>query len=162
MITRDGGRDASPTEKTRETVPSSHAPIRAERSTPISQPHPPGRNKTARPRNGARGRPLQQRPLNRKALGDRLELPPIPQQTTNYPEKPVERGKHNGQTSPKDGDTRIDDEPLHHEAHGTSASVATTRKPAPGPHATRVVERARKRNTVAKTHFRSDLSNLVD
>lgn len=31
-----------------------------------------------------------------------------------------------------------------------------------GAHATRVIERPRKRNTVAKTHFQSDLSNLVD
>lgn len=52
--------------------------------------------------------------------------------------------------------------PLHHEAHGTSASVTTTRKPAPGPHATRVIERTQERDTVAESHFQCDPSGWAN
>lgn len=41
------------------------------------------------------------------------------------------------------------------------AAATTTRKPTPGHHTARAVERPGKWNTVAKTHFQSDLSNLV-
>lgn len=74
---------------------------------------------------------------------------------------PVERGEHDSQTRPEDGDARVDDEPFHHEAHGTNASVTTTRKPVPGAHAARVVERSGQRDTVTKTHFQSNLSSRV-
>ena len=159
MRPRDGGHDASPTGKTRGRHPSSHVPVRAERPTLDSHTLPLSRNETVRPRDRAQSRPLRQRPLNGKTLSDRLTPLTVPQRTTNPPEHPVERSKHNSQTNTEENDTRIDDEPLHHEAHGTSASVTTTRKPAPGPHATRVVERPRKWNTVAETHFQSNLSS---
>ncbi len=86
-------------------------------------------------------------------------LPPVPQRTTNHPEQPIERGKHDSQTRPEDGDARVDDEPLHREADRARASVTTTRKPAPGTHATRVVERARERDAIAESHFQSNLSH---
>lgn len=69
-----------------------------------------------------------------------------------------ERGDHDSQTSPEENDARIDDEQLHHEAHKTSASATTTRKPMPGPYAARVVERARERDAITETHFQSNLS----
>lgn len=148
MQSRDGGCDTSPMEKTlratRSGRPSSHAPIRAERSTPDSHAPPLSRNETARPPDRARSRPLRQRPPNRETPNDRPAPPPIPQRTTNHPEQqPLERNKHDSQTSPEDGDARVDDEPLHHEAHGTIARVTTTRNPTLGPHTARVVERAR-------------------
>lgn len=151
----------SPTEETRSGHPDSHAPIRAERSTPNSHTPPLGRNETVRPQDRARSRPPQQRPLNRETLSNRPTLLTPPQRTTDHPEQPIERGDHDSQTNPEDGGARIDDEPFHHEAHGASAGVTTTRKPALRAYTARVVERARKRNTVAKTHFQSDLSNLM-
>lgn len=156
----------SPMEETMSRRPSSHIPIRAERSAPDSHALPLGRDETIRPRDRARNRPLRQRPLrqrplNRETPSDRLAPPTIPQRTANHQEQTIERSKHDSQTSHEDGDARIDDKSLHHEAHRTSASVTTTRKPALRPHATRLVERAGKWNTVAKTHFQSDLSNLV-
>ena len=169
---RDGGRDVSPTEETRGGRPSSHVPIRAERPTLDSHTLPPSRNetigdrvnlplnrnKTIRPRDEAWSRTLRQRPLNRETLSDRPTPPAIPQRTTNHPEQTIERSKHDSQTNPKDGNARIDDEPLHHEAHRTSAAMTTTREPMLGAHTARVVERARKRDTVAETHFQSNLS----
>ena len=150
VIARNGGRDASPTEGTRCGHLSSHVLIRTERADPPrSRALPLGRDKAVRSRD---------RPLNRKTPSDRPTLMTPPQRTTDHPEQPIERGEHNSRTSPKEGNARIDDEPLHHEAHGAGASATTTRKPTPGPHTARVVERARKRNTVAETHFRSDLS----
>lgn len=156
--------------------PSSHTPIRAERSTLYGRALPLGRdetigyrpnrplsrNKAVRPRDRTRSRPLRQRPLNRKTLSDRGAPLTVPQQTANHPEQPIERSNHDSQTNPKENDTGVDNEPLHHEAHRTSASVTTTRKPMPRTHTARVVERARKRNTIAKTHFRSDLSSWVN
>lgn len=158
---RDGGHDASPTEETRRGRPSSHAPIRAGRTNLGSRPPPLGRNEAVRPRDRARSRPLRQRPLNRETLSEQLAPLSPPQRTTNHPEQTIERSKHDSQTNPEKDDARIDDESLHHEAHGTSASMTTTMKPAPGPHTTRVIERPGKWNTIAKTHFQSDLSNLV-
>ena len=146
MPVKEGGR------------PSSHVPIRAERSTPDSHALPLGRDETVRPRDRARSRPLRQRPLNRETLNDRLAPPTIPQQTTNHPEQPIERGEQNGEAHSEDDNARVDDEPLHHEAHRARASMTTTRKPMPGPYATRVVERARERDTVAERHFQSNLS----
>lgn len=125
----------------------------------VAPPPPLSRNEAV---GDGPNRPLQPRQLNREALSDRLAPLAIPQRTAHHPEHTVERSKHDSQTNPEDGDTRIDDEPLHHEAHGTSASVTTTRKPALGAHTTRVIERTRKRNTVAETHFQSDLSSSVD
>lgn len=154
----------SPMKETRSGRPSSHVPIRAERSTPYGRTLPLGRhptrggvrrsrNETVRPRDRARSRPLQQRPLNRKTPSDRLAPPTIPQQAADHPNQPIEGGDHDSQTSHKNDDARIDDEPFHHEAHGTSASVTTTREPMLGPHAARVVERARKRDAIAESHF---------
>lgn len=123
----------------------------------------PSRNKTTRPRPRARSRTLQQRPLNRKTRGDRLSdrltPPTIPQPTADHPEHTVERGEQESQTDPEKEDTRVDDEPLHCEVEDARASVTTTRKPPLGAHATRVVERARKRNAVAETHFNQNLSH---
>lgn len=130
--------------------PSSHVPIRAERSTLDSHALQLSRDETIGDRPN---RPLRQRPLNREALGDRLALLAIPQRTTDHPGQPVERGEQDGEAGPEENDARVDDEPLHHEAHGTSASVTTTRKLVPGPHATRAVERARERDAVAESHF---------
>lgn len=151
----------SPVEKTRSGRPSSHAPIRAERSTLYSQALPLSRNETVRPRDRARSRPLRQRPLNREAPSNRLAPLAIPQRATNHPEQPIERSKHDSQPHPEDHNARIDDEPLHHEAHRARATVATARKPVPGPHTARIVKRAGKRNTITKRHFQSNLSNRV-
>lgn len=133
---------------------SSHALIRAGRPNLGSQPLPLSRNEAVGDR---LNQPLQPRQLNREALSDRLTPLAIPQRAANHPEHTVERGDHDSQTNPEDGDTRVDDEPFHHEAHGTSASVTTTRKPALRAHTARAVERARKRDTVAETHFQSNL-----
>lgn len=100
-------------------------------------------------------------PLNRETLSDRPAPLTVPQRTTNHPEQPVERGEQNGEVSPEDSNARVDGEPLHHETHGTSASVTTTRKPAPGAHTARAVERTGKRNTVTKRHFQSNPSSRV-
>lgn len=173
MRSRNGGHDASPTEETR----GAGAPAHTYRSEP-NGPHPAagrpplGRNKTigdrpnrplsqngtVRPRDRARNRTLRDRPLNRETLSDRLAPLTIPQQTANRPEQPIERSKHDSQTGPKDSNARVDDESLHHEAHGASASVTTTKKPMLRTHATRVIERARKRDAIAERHFQSNLS----
>lgn len=151
-------------EKTRSRRPNSRLLIRAERST-LDSHAPPlsrdetiggelnwllGQNEAIWPRGGARYRPLRQRPTPLA----------IPQRTTDHPEHAIERGKHDSQTSPKKDDGGIDDA-LHHKAHGARTTVATARKPMPGPHAARIVERAGKRDTVAETHFRSNLSSWV-
>ena len=172
---RDGGRNASPTEKTRSGRPSSHTPIRAERSTldshtlPPSRDEavgdglngPPSRDETVRPRDRAQSRPPRERPLNRETLSDRPTLPTPSQRTTNPPEPPVERGEQDSEARPEDGDARVDDEPFHREADRARASMTTTRKPVPGPYTARVIERPGKWNTVAKTHFQSNLSHRI-
>lgn len=148
----------SPTEETRSGHPSSHVPIRAERSAPGSHAPPPGRNETIGDRPNL---PLNRnktiwsrgRPLNRKTPSDRPTPLTIPQRTTYRPEHTIERGDHDSQTSHEDRDARIDDEPFHHEAHGTSASATTTRKPVLRPHPARVIERAGERDVVAESHF---------
>lgn len=161
-----------PVPRKRRGGDGSHAPTRAERPTHSSRTPPLGRNqtigyrthrplsrdKTVRPRDRAQSRPLPQRPLNRETLNDRPTLLAVPQRATDQPEQPIERSKHDSQTRPENGDARIDDEPFHHEAHGTSASATTTRKPAPRPHTTRVVERARERDAITESHFQSNLS----
>lgn len=148
-------------------TPSSHAPIRAERSTlysrapPLSRNEtigdrlnrPPDRNEAVRPRDGTPSRPLWQWPLNRETLSDRLAPLPVPQRTADHPEQPIERGEQDDEARPEENDARIDDEPFHHETHGTSASVTTARKPIPRPHTARIVERARERNAIAESHF---------
>ena len=137
--------------------PGSHAPIRTERPTLV-----PGQNKTIRPRNGTRNRTLRDRTLNRETPNNRPTLPTIPQRTAHHPPQSVERGDHDSQTSPEDGDTRVDDKPLHREIEETGASITTTtRKPAPGAHTARIIERTRKRNAIAETHFQSNLSSWV-
>lgn len=149
--------DAMPVRWKRRGGPSSHAPIRAERPTPDSHALPPSRDETVRPRDRAGRRPLQQRPLNRETLNDRLAPPTIPPPTTHHPEHPIERGNHDSQTHPEANNARINDA-FHREAYRATAGTTTTRKPPFGAHATRVVERAGKRNAVTETHFRSDLS----
>lgn len=99
----------SPTEETRSGHSNSHVPIRSE---PSRTPHPgsrtlplgrnetigdrpnrlPSRNEAVRPRNGAQGRPLRQRPLNMETLNDRPAPLPVPQQTTSHPKQPIENG----------------------------------------------------------------------
>ena len=142
--------------------PSSHVPIRAEQYTLDSRALPLSRNETigGRP-NGPLSRPLRQRTPNGKAPSGRPTLPTIPQQTADHPEHTVERGEHDSRTSPEKDDAGIDDEPLHHEAHRARTAATTTGEPALRAHTARVVERTRKRDTVAETHFQSDLSNLV-
>ena len=156
--------DAMPVLRKRREAPA-HTyrsdPSRAERLTPQQLHAPLGRDETVRPRDGARSRPLRQKPPNRETPSDRLAPPKIPQRTTSHPEQTVERGEHDSQTSPEDGDARIDDEPLHHEAHRTSASATTTREPVLGAHTARVVEQTRKRDTVTERHFRSNLSHCT-
>lgn len=142
----------SPMKETRSGHPSSHTPIRTERSTPNSRTPPLGRNETIW---------SWDRPLNRETLNDRLTPLTPPQRTTDHPNQPIERGDHDSQTSPEDGDARINDEPFHHEAHGASASVTTTRKPVLRAYTARVIERPGKRDTVAETHFKSDLSSWM-
>lgn len=168
MQSRDRGHDASP----RSEHPSSHPPIRAKRSAPDSRALPLsrketirdrpnrqlGRNKTIRPRDRVQRRTLQPRPPNRETLSDRPTLPTVPQRATNQPEHTIERGKHDSQTHSEDRDARVDDEPLHREAHRPWARTTTTRKPMLRAHTARVVERARKRDAIAKRHFRSNLS----
>lgn len=122
---------------------------------------PLSRNETVRPRDRAQSRTLRDRPLNRKTLNDRLAPPTIPQRAADHPEQPIERNKQNGEADPENGDARVDDEPLHHEADRTRASMTTMRKPARGPHTTRVVEQDKKRDAVAETHFKSNFSSWV-
>lgn len=162
-VMSDGGHGASP----KSGYPRSRTPIRAKWPAPNSRALPlsrnetigdrpnrqPGRNKTIRPRRRVRSRTPQNGPLNRETLSDRPTLPPVPQPAADHPEQPIERSDHDSQTSTEANDARVDDEPLHHEAHGTSASVTTTREPVLGPHATRAVERARERHAIAESHF---------
>ena len=155
MQSRDEGHGASP----RSGHPSSHTPIRAEHPTPGSRTPPLGRNEAVRPRGGAWSRTLQDRPLNRKTLSNRPTLPTVPQRTTDHPKQTVERSDQESQTDPEECDARVDDEPLHREVEEAGAGVTTTRKPMLRAHATRVIERPGKRNTVAKTHFQSNLSH---
>ena len=120
----------------------------------------PIRDETIRPRDRARSRTLRQRLPDREARADRLTPPTIPLPTAHHPEQTIERGNHDSQTSPNENDARVDDEPFHNEVHEATATAATTtREPVLGAHTARVVERARKRNTIAETHFRSNLSN---
>lgn len=162
MRSRDGGYDVSPWEEThrapRSGRPNSHAPIQAERSTLDSRALPLSRNEAIRDRPN---RPLRQRPLNRKTLSDPPTLLTPPQRTTNPPEHTIERSKRDSQTNTEENNARVDDEPFHREAHGTSASVTTTRKPALWPHTTRVVERTGERDTVAENHFQSNISSWM-
>ena len=127
---------------------------------------PPIRNETIRPRDRDRthSRPLQPTPPNRETLAGQLALPTIPQQTADHPEHAIERGNHDSQTSTEKDEARVDDEPLHRDVEDSRAGTraTTTRGPVLGAHAARVVERTRKRNTVTKTHFRSDLSHWAD
>lgn len=51
--------------------------------------------------------------------------------------------------------------PLHREVEEARAGATTTRNPIPRAHTARVVKRAGKRNTAAKTHFQSNLSSQV-
>lgn len=48
---------------------------------------------------------------------------------------------------------------LHNETHRAGTRTTTTRNPVLGAHTTRVIEGARKRNTIAKTHLQSNLSS---
>ena len=144
MQSRDGGHGASP----RNGRLSSHLPIRAKRPAPDSRTLPLSRNKTVRPRPGAWSRTLSDRPT-------------LPQRATDHPEQSAERGEHDSQTSPEDGDARVDDEPLHREVEEAGAGVTTARDPALGAHTTRVIERARERNAIAKPHFQSNLSDWM-
>ena len=137
---RNGGHGASP----RHGRPSSHLPIRAKRSAPDSRTLPLNRNETIRPRPGARSWPLRQRTPNGCTLSNRLAPLTVPQRTADHPEHTVERGERDSRTNPEKDDARIDNEPFHHEAHTA-----------------RAVERTRKRNTIAKTHFQSDLLRWV-
>lgn len=113
----------------------------------------PSRNKTIRPRPRARSLTLRQRPLNRETRGDRLSdrpiLPTIPLPTAHHPNHPIERSDHDSQTSTEENDARIDDEPLHREAHRARASATTMRKPVLRAYTARVVERPQKRDAVA-------------
>lgn len=162
MQSRDGGHGASP----RSRRPSSHAPIRAKRPAPDSRALPLGRNETIGDRLNLqlpRDETIRSwdRPPNRDTPSDRPTLPTVPQRATDHPEHTVERGDHDSQTGHEENDARVDDEPFHHEAHGTSASVTTTRKPMLRAHTARVIERPGKRNTVAESHFQSNLSGWV-
>lgn len=49
----------------------------------------------------------------------------------------------------------------NHRVQAKPAAATTTRKPLLRAYTARVIERPRKWNTVAETHFQSDLSNLV-
>lgn len=171
MQSRDEGHGASPSNRR----PSSPLPIRAKRSAPDSRALPLSRNKTIRdrlnwklgrdetirPRPGARSRTLQQRLPNRETLGDRPVPPTVPQRATDRPEQAVERGEQDGETGPEKNDARVDNEPLHREVNEAGTGVPTTRELVLGAHTTRAVERARKRNAIAESHFQSNLSNWM-
>lgn len=149
-----GEHGASPTKETRNGRPSSHAPIRAERPTLNGHAFPLGQDEAVRPRDRCRSRPLRQRPLNRETLSDRLTLLPVPQRTADHTEQTVERGEQDGEADPEEDNARIDDEQLHREIEEAGAGVTTTtRKPVLGPHAARVVERARERDAIMESHF---------
>lgn len=122
----------SPMEETRSGRPSSHAPIRAERSTLDGHTLPLGRNKT---------------------VGDRLNLPLNRNKTIRPWDRPLNRETLNDRPTLLTPPQRI-----HHETDGAEASATTMRKPMLRARTARVVERTRERNTVAETHFQSDLS----
>ena len=126
-----------------------------------SQCRPPSRNKTIRHRDRAHTRALRQRPLNRETRDAQLEPLTAPQPAADHPERTIEQGNHDSQTSPEENNTRVNDEPFHNEAHRVGTRTTTTRKPMLGAHATRVIERAGKWNMVTKTHLRSNLSDRV-
>ena len=125
--------------QSRRERPSSRIPIRAKRSTLDSHTLP----------------------LNGEALSDRLALLPVPKRTADHPEQPVERGEQDGETGPEENDARVDDEQLHRELAESRAATTTAREPVLGAHATRVIERARKRDAIAESHFQSNLSSQV-
>ena len=137
--------------KLRETAATSRSTSRNARGKNVrrGQDRPPSRNKTIKPRDRARSRALQQRPLNKETRGNRLTLPTVPQRTADHPEQTAERGNHDRQTSHEDSDAWVDDEPLHREIEETRARTTTTRNPVLEAHTARVAERARKRNTIA-------------
>ena len=145
-----------------ETIRTSGTPFWSASTTARRGDVRRSRNKTIRPRPVTRCRTLRQRPLNRKTRDDRLSdrpiLPTISLPTAHHPEHTIERGNHDSQTSPEKDDSRVDDEPFHNEAHRAAAGMTTTRNPPFRAHATRVVERARKRNTITKPHFQFNLS----
>ena len=62
---------------------------------------------------------------------------------------------------PEDGDARIDNEPLHREVAEAGTGVTTTRKPVLRAHTALVIERTGDRNTVAESHFQSNLSRCT-
>ena len=154
--------------------PNSHVPIRTKRAALDSYTLPLGRNETieyrlnrplsrdeaVRPRDGAWGRPLRRRPLNRDTLNN-LALLTVPQRATDYPEQPVERSDQESQTGHEECDARVDNEPFHREVEEAAAATATTRGPVLGAHAARVVEGPGERDAITKTHFRSNLSCQV-
>ena len=154
-ITRDGGHDAS---HTGETIRTSGTPPRSASTTTRRGDARRSRNKTIQPRDRARNRTRRPRPLNGCTLDDRPTPLTVPHPAADHPEHAIERGKQESQTSPEKDDARVDDEPLHNEAHKAAAGTTTTRKTPPRTHTTRIVERARKRNAITETHFRSDLS----
>ena len=136
------------------------------KTTGERQNRPPIQNKTIQPRDRAPSRRLRQRPLNRETRGDRSSNRPTPitvsHPATHHPKHTIERDGHNSKTDPEKDDARVDNEPFHNEAHRAAArATTTTRGPALRTYTPRVVERTRKRNTVTKTHFRSDLSNWM-
>lgn len=162
MQSRNRGQGVSP----RNGHPSSHTPIQTKRSTPGSRALPLSQNETIRERPNrqlGRNKTIRSwdRPLNRETLSDRPTPLTVPQPATNHPEHTIERGDHDSQTSPEENNARIDDEPLHHEAHGARAGMTTTGKTVPGAHTARVVERARKRNAIAERHLQSNLSHRM-
>lgn len=152
---RDEGHDAS--------GPSDHRPItlRERGGCAKARDRLPPRDETIRPHPGARRRTLQKEPLNRDALNGRLAPPTVPQRTTDQPEQPVERGEQESQTSPEKDDTRVDEEPLSRLVADDGGAGPVMREPMLGARTARVVERARKRNTITKTHFQSNLSSQV-
>lgn len=171
MRPRDGGCDASPggdasahayrSEPDSPTSAASHTPLGRNKTVGGRLNRQLSRNETIRPRDRAPCRTLQPRPPNREALNDQLAPPTVPQRTADRPEHTVKRGEQNSEARPEENDARVDDEPFHREAHRARASTTTTREPIPRSHATRIVERARKRDTIAETHFRSDLSGWM-
>lgn len=147
MRCRPHGRDHPTLEGA--TTPFQSTPRSARRGdVRRSLDRPPSRNETIRPRNGARNRTLQPRPLNRETLGARPTPLTIPYPAADRPEHTIERGNHDSQTGPEENDTRVNNEPFHNEAHRATAGATTMRKPVLRTHAARVIERPRKRNTV--------------
>lgn len=129
--------------RSRDTLPPRNETVRHRPNRTLS------RNETIRPRNRAWSRTLQQRLLNRLAQGDRPTPPTLPLPTTHHPEHTAERGNHNSQTGTEQNDARVDDAPLHNEAHRAAAGATTVRKPMLGAYTARVVERTRKWDAIA-------------